>query len=299
MSLYLDFQTDGADWPNREASRFVKAAGMRWHVQVMGQGPALLLLHGTGSSTHSWRDVMPLLATRYTVIAPDLPGHAFTNPAPGGSLSLPGMSGAIAMLLRAMGIAPVFAAGHSAGAAVLVRMTVERLLNPAALLSFNGAFFPVGGVAGQFFSPIAKAVAGVSVLQSLFARMADRRAVERLLRDTGSRIDERGLALYQRLFSNQGHVAGTLGMMAAWDLRGMSQDLRSLPVPVSLVRSAGDRTIAPALAEKAAGLAPSATLLDMPGGHLAHEEHPALAATLVTNAQTASLPASGLPLAAD
>ena len=100
MSLYLDFQTDGADWPNREASRFVKAAGMRWHVQVMGQGPALLLLHGTGSSTHSWRDVMPLLATRYTVIAPDLPGHAFTNPAPGGSLSLPGMSGAIAMLLH-------------------------------------------------------------------------------------------------------------------------------------------------------------------------------------------------------
>ncbi len=299
MSLYLDFQTDGADWPNREASCFVKAAGMRWHVQVMGKGPALLLLHGTGSSSHSWRDVMPLLATRYTVVAPDLPGHAFTNPAPGGSLSLPGMAGAIALLLRAMGIAPVFAAGHSAGAAVLVRMTVERLLNPAALLSFNGAFFPVSGVAGQFFSPIAKAVAGISMLQSLFARMADRRSVERLLRDTGSSIDERGLALYQRLFSNQGHVAGTLGMMAAWDLRGMAQDLHNLRVPVFLVRSAGDRTIAPVLAEKAASLVPSATLLDMPGGHLAHEEHPALAATLVTSAQTASLQPGGLPLAAN
>ena len=62
MGYYLDWATDGADWPNREASRFVEAAGLRWHVQVMGAGPVLLLLHGTGASTHSWRDVMPKLA---------------------------------------------------------------------------------------------------------------------------------------------------------------------------------------------------------------------------------------------
>lgn len=289
MAHYLDWRTDGADWPNREASRFVDAGGLRWHVQVMGQGPAVLLLHGTGASTHSWRDVMPMLATQYTVVAPDLPGHAFTNPAPPASLSLPGMSAAIAMLLRALDVSPVFAAGHSAGAAVLVRMSVERLLSTAGLMSFNGAFFPVSGLAGQFFSPIAKAVAGVSMLQGLFARMADRKAVERLLRDTGSTIDPAGIALYQRLFSNQGHVAGTLGMMAAWDLQWMSQDLRNLPVPLSLARAANDRTILPAQAEKAAGLVPSATLLEMKGGHLAHEEDPATAARLIAAA------VSGLP----
>lgn len=286
MALYLDWRTDGADWPNREASRFVEAAGLRWHVQVMGQGPAILLLHGTGASTHSWRDVMPILAARYTVIAPDLPGHAFSNPAPKASLSLPGMSAAIASLLRALDIAPAFAAGHSAGAAVLVRMAVERLAYPAGLLSFNGAFFPVSGLAGQFFSPIAKAVAGASLLQSLFARMADRKSVERLLRDTGSTIDARGLALYQRLFSNQGHVAGTLGMMAAWDLHWMGQDLRNLPIPLSLVRGAKDRTIAPSEAEQAARLVPTATILDMEGGHLAHEEDPETAARLITGAQS-------------
>lgn len=286
MALYLDWRTDGADWPNRAASRFVEAAGLRWHVQVMGQGPAILLLHGTGASTHSWRDVMPILAARYTVVAPDLPGHAFSNPAPKASLSLPGMSAAIAALLRALDISPAFAAGHSAGAAVLVRMTVERLANTAGLLSFNGAFFPVSGLAGQFFSPIAKAVAGASLLQSLFARMADRKSVERLLRDTGSTIDARGLALYQRLFSNQGHVAGTLGMMAAWDLHWMGQDLGNLPVPLSLVRGAKDRTISPSEADKAARLVPSATVLDMAGGHLAHEEDPETAARLITEAQS-------------
>ena len=142
MAYYLDWETDSAGWPNREWSRFVDAADLRWHVQVMGEGPPLLLLHGTGASTHSWRDVMPRLAGHYTVIAPDLPGHAFTIRPPSGSLSLPGMASAVAALLRKLDVKPVRAAGHSAGAAVLVRMAADRLFAPADLVSFNGAFFP-------------------------------------------------------------------------------------------------------------------------------------------------------------
>ena len=45
----LVWSRDGADWPNREASTFVEAAGFRWHVQRMGEGPPLLLIHGTGA----------------------------------------------------------------------------------------------------------------------------------------------------------------------------------------------------------------------------------------------------------
>ena len=60
-----NWERDGRDWPNREASRFVHAAGLRWHVQVMGSGPVVLLLHGTGAATHSWRDLMPKLAERW------------------------------------------------------------------------------------------------------------------------------------------------------------------------------------------------------------------------------------------
>lgn len=290
MAAYLDWRTDGADWPNRAASRFVAAAGLRWHVQVMGQGPALLLLHGTGASTHSWRGVMPKLAAHYTVIAPDLPGHAFTNPAAKQTLSLPGMAAAVAMLLKELELSPVRAAGHSAGAAILVRMAVERLLAPADIVSFNGAFFPVSGVAGQFFSPLARAAAGASLIQKMFARMADRKAVDRLLRDTGSVLDEEGLALYQRLFSNEGHVAGTLGMMAAWDLHWVPQDLRNLATPLHLVRASKDRTIQPADADRVAKLAPDTTIIDMQGlGHLAHEEDPAAAAAIIAAPDAASL----------
>ena len=81
----LSWERDGRDWPNREASRFVEAGGLRWHVQQMGRGPVLLLLHGTGASTHSWRALLPLLAKSFTVVAPDLPGHGFTATPSGGA----------------------------------------------------------------------------------------------------------------------------------------------------------------------------------------------------------------------
>ena len=138
------------------------------------------------------------------------------------------------------------AVGHSAGAAVLVRMAVERLFAPQDIISFNGAFFPVTGVAGQFFSPLAKTFANASIVQKMFAKMADRKAVERLLRDTGSNVDAEGITLYQKLFSNEGHIAGTLGMMAAWDLHWVPQDLKNMPIPMTLVFASGDRTIPPA-----------------------------------------------------
>ena len=282
MAYYLDWETDSAGWPNREWSRFVDAAGLRWHVQMMGEGPPLLLLHGTGASTHSWRDVMPRLAGHYTVIAPDLPGHAFTIRPPSGSLSLPGMASAVAALLRKLEVKPVRAAGHSAGAAVLVRMAADRLFAPADLVSFNGAFFPFGGMLGQFFSPLARTLANATLVQKLFARMADRAAVERLLRDTGSTIDAEGIGLYQRLFSNEGHVAGALGMMAAWDLHRMPQDLGGLPQPLTFVAAGNDRTVPPATAAEAARLTRQPHLVSLPGlGHLAHEEDPAAAAAII------------------
>lgn len=284
MGYFLDWARDGRDWPNHAASRFVEAAGMRWHVQVMGHGPALLLLHGTGAATHSWRDVMPRLAAHYTVVAVDLPGHAFTQPPSKNSLSLPGMAAAVATLLRTLNVSPIRAAGHSAGAAVLVRMAVERLFAPDDIISFNGAFFPVTGVAGQFFSPLARTFANASIVQKLFAKMADRKAVERLLRDTGSKIDAEGITLYQRLFSNEGHIAGTLGMMAAWDLHWVPQDLKNLPVPMTLAFASGDRTIPPARAAEAARLVPRASLVEIKRlGHLAHEEDPTGAAAIIAD----------------
>jgi magnesium chelatase accessory protein len=68
MTSQLVWERDGGDWPNREASRFVTTRRLRWHVQVAGQGPVLLLVHGTGAANHSWRDLLPPLAEHFTVV---------------------------------------------------------------------------------------------------------------------------------------------------------------------------------------------------------------------------------------
>ena len=105
-----DWARDGADWPHRAASRFVEAGGLTWHVQRMGpntaDAPPLLLLHGTGAATHSWRGLLPLLAADRDVIAPDLPGHGFTSARPSGFVSLPWMARAVGELLATLDVAP-------------------------------------------------------------------------------------------------------------------------------------------------------------------------------------------------
>jgi magnesium chelatase accessory protein len=94
----LDWEREASTWPHHETSRFVMADRVRFHVQVAGRGPVCLLLHGTGASTHSWRNVMPLLKQHFTVVMPDLPGHGFTSMPALEHVSLGGFAGLIASL---------------------------------------------------------------------------------------------------------------------------------------------------------------------------------------------------------
>jgi magnesium chelatase accessory protein len=280
----LSWERDGRDWPNREASRFVRAAGLRWHVQQMGRGPGLLLLHGTGASTHSWRALAPQLAQTFTVIAPDLPGHGFTETPPGEGLSLRGMAREVGELLRSLALDPAVVVGHSAGAAIMIEMTLDGIVAPRALVSLNGALMPFRGLASQFFSPLAKLLVLNPLVPRLFAwRATDRSAVRRLIRNTGSKIDEDGLDLYSRLVSSPRHVAAALTMMASWKLDPLVRDLPKLKTPLLLVVGGEDRAISSDEAFRVRERLPSAKIEYLRGlGHLAHEERPEQIARIIT-----------------
>jgi len=267
---------DGRDWPNREFSRFVQAGGLRWHVQQMGQGPVIVLVHGTGAATHSWRDLAPLLAQRFTVVAPDLPGHGFTEQPPSHRLSLPGMATALTALLRELEVRPEIAVGHSAGAAILARMALDGDIAPHTLVGLNAALLPFRGVPSQVFAPAARLLASFPLVPELFAwHAAGRGVIERLLDGTGSRLDPAGIALYRRLAASPGHVAAALGMMANWDLAPLVRDLPRLQPLLVLVVGSRDRTIPPEDAFRVRELVPTAVVMSLPGlGHLAHEERP-------------------------
>jgi magnesium chelatase accessory protein len=287
----LVWSRDGGDWPNRAASRFVEAAGLRWHVQRMGEGPPLLLIHGTGAATHSWRGSMPFLAEHFAVIAPDLPGHGFTQSPSPQRLSLPGMASDVGQLVRALDVKPEIAVGHSAGAAILARMCLDGRIAPRLLVSLNGAFMPFGGVANHLLSPLAKLLVMNPFVPRLFAWQASTAgAVERLIQNTGSTIDAPGIALYRKLVSSPAHVAAALRMMANWRLEPLLHDLPRLTTPLVLVAAANDRSISPDITRQLREIVSQAAIELVPGlGHLAHEEQPQLIADLIMRyaAQTA------------
>jgi magnesium chelatase accessory protein len=278
-------------WPNREASRFVRAAGLTWHVQVMGSGPPVVLVHGTGGATHSWRDVAPMLAAHFTVVVPDLPGHGFTEVPRAAGLTLRAMADGLAALLAALALPPALGVGHSAGAAVLLRMALDRPAALRAIVGVNAALEPPPMLYASLLGPLIGRVATTPFVAALAARAAARDGVVRsLLRSTGTELDPAQVARYEALFRSPARVGAVLGMMAGWDLESLRRDLPRLAPPVTLIAATDDAWVPPRVARDAARRMPRAVVVAATGGHLMHEVRPAEVVAAIADALTAPTP---------
>ncbi|MEM8849818.1 MAG: alpha/beta fold hydrolase BchO [Pseudomonadota bacterium] len=260
------------DWPFAEASRFVTSRPHRWHVQQVGAGPDILMLHGAGGATHSWRAMAPLLAGyRLTMI--DLPGHGFTRLGSSGRSGLDTMAEDIGTLCRALDLTPRIIIGHSAGAALALRLAQDK---PVPVIALNGAFQMFDGMAGWLFPVMAKALSLNPLTPFLFTVGGTPVRTRRLIESTGSQIDEEGLAHYHRLISDRAHVSGALSMMANWSLDRLVRAAPGIQAPVLLLAGARDEAVPVTVSEDMAARLPNARLTIMPDlGHLMHEEAPA------------------------
>jgi magnesium chelatase accessory protein len=248
---------------------------MRWHVQQAGRGPVCLLVHGTGAATHSFATLLPLLTPHFEVVAIDLPGHGFTSrPLQSDGFSLLGMATALGELLRGLQLAPAVAIGHSAGAAVLLRMCLDGQIAPRLLVSINGALLPLTGFKHPAVTPLLRTFVESEWLPKWFARRLESPLeLQRLLAATGSRIDPNTLELYGRLSRSPAHASAALTMMGVWDLRPLEADMARLHIPLHLIVGSADRMILPGEATKVCRKVATARLTQLAGlGHLAHEE---------------------------
>lgn len=280
----LAWDRDGLIWPHREVSHFVTVGRARWHVQMMGAGPPLLLLHGTGASVHSWRGVMPVLAQTHTVIAPDLPRHAFTTGHNAYAMSLPAMAREIAALLKELNVQPAAIIGHSAGAAIALQLALDHSFD-GPIVGLSAALRPFPGALAQIFPAVAKALFINPLVPRIFSGTVDLTGgTERFMwRSTHSRIDAAGLACYRTLLKHPGHAGGALAMMANWDLPGLRLRMGEVRNPVLLVHGEKDPAIPVGWAKDAASWLANARLEVLPSlGHLAHEEAPDTIAAQIT-----------------
>ena len=273
---------DAKDWPMVDYSRQILHRPHRWHVQEAGEGPLILLIHGAGGATQSFRGIFPILAETHRVVAIDLPGQGFTQLGAQQRCGLDHMAEDLLSLCRNQGWAPDLIVGHSAGVAIALRMWELGLQSKRGIVGINAALGNFKGVAGWLFPIMAKALAVTPFSASIFASTNTRASVRNLVQGTGSTLYQEGLELYYRLATDKAHVDATLSMMAQWSLDGLLARLEKIDCPVHLITGENDKAVPPQVSAQAAAKLPQARLTALPNlGHLAHEEDPCLIAELI------------------
>jgi pimeloyl-ACP methyl ester carboxylesterase len=101
--------------------RWIPVGGPRVAYRLAGQGPLLLLVHGMAGSSETWRYVMPALAERFTVLAPDLLGQGLSDQPPV-DYSLDTHAETLRGLLLALGFERATVVGQSLGGGVAMQL---------------------------------------------------------------------------------------------------------------------------------------------------------------------------------
>jgi pimeloyl-ACP methyl ester carboxylesterase len=126
------------------ASRTAVVDGIKLHYLTAGRGPAVILLHGYTQTSRMWKPIMPLLAAKFTVIAPDLPGIGDSD-IPTDGLDMKTAAIRIHALAKSLGVAKARVVGHDIGLMVAYAYAAQFPAETEKLVVMD-AFLP--GVAG-------------------------------------------------------------------------------------------------------------------------------------------------------
>jgi pimeloyl-ACP methyl ester carboxylesterase len=244
-------------------------------------GSAIVLIHGITGSSRTWGDVIPPLAERHAVIAPDLLGHG-ESAKPRGDYSLGAYASGLRDLLIAIGVEKATVVGHSLGGGVAMQFAyqfperVERLvlvssggLGEEVHLLLRAATLP----GSEYVLPLLCAEplrnAGASV-----ARLLGRVGLR-----PGSDLEEvaRGFASLGDMEARQAFVHTMRGIVDIGGQRVSARDRLYLAatVPTLLVWGERDRMIPASHGRDAHEAMPGSRLVVYEdGGHFPHRDHP-------------------------
>lgn len=128
--------------------RVVEAGGVKLFVREAGpaDAPVVLLLHGFPTSSHMFRNLIPALADRYHVIAPDLPGFGFTEAPPRGqyAYTFEHLTDAVDALTGMLGLTSYAIYVFDYGAPVGFRLALRHPERVTAVISQNGNAYQEG-----------------------------------------------------------------------------------------------------------------------------------------------------------
>jgi pimeloyl-ACP methyl ester carboxylesterase len=254
-------------------SKFLEVDGLRVHYRDRGNGPAIVLLHGSNSSLFTWEGWAADLQRDHRVITLDLPGHGLTGPDPRSRYSPVEMAGVVDAFVAALGVPRFTLVGNSMGGGVAWRYTilhpdkVERLI----LVDAHGLprEEPPPFAFRLFSSPLGFLMKWISphflIAQSARDARGDPATV------TNAQID-----LYEDILLRAGNREATLRRFRGNDDGGLVARLGEIRVPTLILWGSRDKWILPKYAERFHAAIPGSRLVMLDGlGHVPMEEDPA------------------------
>ena len=264
---------------NSIESKFATVEGIKIHYLRAGHGPAVILLHGYTQTSRMWRPLIPRLADKFTVIAPDLPGIGDSD-IPKDGLDMKTSAIRIHALVKSLGIAKSRVVGHDIGLMVAYAYAAQFPAEVEKLVVMD-AFLP--GVPGwelaynnpdmwhfRFHGPTPEAL--VQGREKIYFAYF----WNDLAADKNHSLPEADRASYVAAYSRPGRMRAGWAYFASWpdtakDFAQMAQTQLTMPV----LSIAGEKASAAILAPQMKRVATNVKVIDLEGtGHWLMEERP-------------------------
>jgi pimeloyl-ACP methyl ester carboxylesterase len=259
---------------------FATVGGFRIHYVTAGspEKPAVVLLHGFGSSLLTWDAILGELADRYYLILPDLPGFGYSQRTTQPVHTMRQRAASVIGLLDHLGVRRAHFVGNSLGGAVALQIAfsqperVDRLVLVDAVAGYRGMEGKAPWLLGRLLrhTPLGKIVLAATFYNPPFVQRILASAYHDPARLTPERIAE-----YTAPLRVRGSAATMLAVAATRRDDDLPPGLWAIRVPTLIVWGQQDRWIKPRWAERLHADIPGSRLMYLDDcGHVPHEECP-------------------------
>lgn len=256
------------------ADSFLDLGGQLVHVEQAGRGEPVILLHGFGGSTYSWRRVMPALAASFHVVAIDLNGFGYTQrPRTFESYTREGQAALVLRVMDALGIESAHLMGHSYGGGLSLFLAARHPERVRSLVLVDSSA-PTYADDRRNLAASVKPLAGLFLRSFVLRPRNVRRALRHSFYDDSLVTPELVREYYERL-RIEGVADAYYGLTAPVRTASEPVELEKIQVPTLIVWGAEDTLIPVEGGRRAAARMPDAELALIEGvGHVPMEEKP-------------------------
>jgi pimeloyl-ACP methyl ester carboxylesterase len=247
-----------------------------WYVEIAGQGPDLVLLHGLGASSFSWRHNRATLARHFRVITPDLPGHGKSPAPPDGNYRVETLNQGLQDFLEWHNLKNVILGGNSLGGglSLLVARECSEQVQALVLLAPAAAVTRIP----YAFYPLRLPVLGAAIAALMGPWLLP--WFMRLVYCHPEKLIPEAVAGYAPPYRDLNHRLALRQICRQLEVRALDEIaelLQSLAQPTSLIWGAQDRILPPDQGKWIKSHLPRAEFHLLPEvGHAPQEEAPAL-----------------------